>query len=323
MNTVLHFAALFLVVLAGVRPVIAASPILMPAMASVATTPTPPATVIVAVDVLNLRAGPGTNHPILGRLTRDTRLEVTGHSQDGAWLAVQAGARWGWVAARYVWPVPPPGAAVQAVTATPMPTSTPAPLRQGSIVLGPDTVWPVKADHVVGWGYEFVDASEGYDWLLHRDVYGQVAYAFWGARLYDRHPHGIRLTLIDPVWEEGCPSPVAPVPLVAGSRCLLEGFGDGAGAMVYAGCAVASDHLYDPQLCYVAIAADGPHVSDAVIAATITAQNMLVAGYPGRTPDFSRPQFTPLLGEAYREGDQWRWRLPYLEVVRAPQSNTQ
>ncbi len=161
-----------------------------------------------------------------------------------------------------------------------------------------------------------VPASQAYDWVLNRDVYGQVAHTFWGPALYDRHPHGIRLTLMDPTWEDGCPSPVAPVPLVAGSRCLLEGFGDGEGAMVYAGCAVDTDHLYDPQECFLAIAADGPHVSDAVVAATITAQNMLVAGYAARTPDFSRPPFTPLLGEAYREGDQWRWRQRYLEVVK-------
>ncbi len=318
MNTVLHFAALFLVVIAGVRPVIAAGPTLTPVMASIATTPTLPATVIVAVDVLNLRAGPGTNYPILARLSRNTQLDVRDRSDDGAWLAVQTGFRSGWLAARYVRSVPPPGAAVQVVTATPMPTATPAPSRQDTVVLGPDSSWPVQASHVLGWGYEFVDASEGYDWVLNRDVYGQVAHAFWGPALYDRHPHGIRLTLIDPVWEEGCPSPVAPVPLAAGSRCLLEGFGDGAGAMIYAGCAVATDHLYDPQECFIAVAADGPHASDAVVAATITAQNMMVAGYLARTPDFSRPPFTPLLGEAYREGDQWRWREPYMEVVRTP-----
>ncbi len=57
-------------------------------------------------------------------------------------------------------------------------------------------------------------------------------------------------------------------------------------------------------------------MSDAVVAAPITAQNMLVAGYAARTPDFSQPPFTPLLGEAYREGDQWRWRQRYLEVVQ-------
>jgi len=35
---------------------------------------------------------------------------------------------------------------------------------------------------------------------------------------------------------------------------------------------------------------------------------------PGRTPDFGRPPFTPLLGEAFREGDQWQWREAYLQV---------
>ena len=53
--------------------------------------------------------------------------------------------------------------------------------------------------------------------------------------------------------------------------------------MVYAGCAVASDHVFDLQVCFLSIAADGPHVSDAVLAATITAQNMLIAGYSGCT----------------------------------------
>ncbi len=316
MKTLLYFAFSFLVLIAGAHTVAASGP--TPSATAVTATPTPLATMLVAVDVLNLRAGPGTNHPILTRLTRNIRLEVTGRGPDGAWLAVQVGARSGWVAARYVRPVSPVDASSQAATTTPTPTAapTPAPKRLDTVVLGPDTTWPVRANHVIGWGYEFVDASQGYDWVLHRDVYGQVAHTFWGARLYDRHPHGIRLTLIDPIWEDGCPSPVAPIPLVAGSRCLLEGFGDGEGAMVYAGCAVDTDHLYSPQECFITITADGPHVTDAVVAATITAQNMLVAGYAARTPDFSRPPFTPLLGEAYREGDQWRWRESYLEVVR-------
>jgi hypothetical protein len=183
-------------------------------------------------------------------------------------------------------------------------------------MLGPDTALPVRASHILGWGYEFVDASQGYDLVLHRDIYGQVAHTFWGPALYERHPHGIRFTLIDPAWEDGCPSPVAPVPLVAGSRCLIEGFGDGAGAMVYAGCAVPTDHFYDPQQCFLTVTADGEHLSDIVVAATITTQNLLLAGYWARTPDFSQYPFTPLLGEAYREGDQWRWRKPYLEVVK-------
>ncbi len=316
MKTLLYIAFSFLVLSAGAHPAIAAGQTPMSALVSAVATPTP-ATVLVSVDVLNLRAGPGIEHPILTSLTRNTRLEVTDRSQDGAWLAIQTGSRSGWVAARYVKPLSAISVPAQVATTAhvPIPTPTPAPQRLDTVVLGTDTTWPVRATHVIGWGYEFVDASQGYDWVLHRDVYGQVAHAFWGARLYDRHPHGIRLTLIDPVWEDGCPSPVAPVPLVAGSRCLLEGFGDGEEAMMYAGCAVDTDHMYDPQECFVTITADGPHVTDAVVAATITAQNMLVDGYAARTPDFSRPPFTPLLGEAYREGDQWRWRQPYLRIA--------
>ncbi len=318
MKILLYFAISFQVLIAGAMPVIAAGQVPTTGAATAALTPTP-ATVLVAVDVLNLRSGPGTNHPILARLTRNSRLDVTSRSQDGTWLAVRTGSRSGWVAARCVRPIAGSSISAQAVTATATPTATPTPAQErlNTVVLGPDTSWPVRANHILGWGYEFIDASQSYDWVLNRDVYGQVAHAFWGQAIYDRHPHGIRLTLIDPVWEDNCPSPVAPVPLVAGSRCLLEGFGDGEGAMVYAGCAVASDHFYSPQECFITITASGPHVSDAVVAATITAQNMLVAGYAARTPDFSRPPFTPLLGEAYREGDQWRWRQPYLEVVRA------
>ncbi len=88
--------------------------------------------------------------------------------------------------------------------------------------------------------------------------------------------------------------------------------------MIYAGCAVDTDHQYDPQECFITITAEGEHLSDIVVAATITAQNLLVTGYWARTPDFSQYPFTPLLGEAYREGDQWRWREPYLEVVKEP-----
>ncbi len=233
---------------------------------------------------------------------------------------MQAGSRSGWVAARYVRPATQSGSLPSVATATPTPTPaptpTPVPAQADIVMLGPDTALPVRASHILGWGYEFVDASQGYDLVLHRDIYGQVAHTFWGPALYERHPHGIRFTLIDPAWEDGCPSPVAPVPLVAGSRCLIEGFGDGAGAMVYAGCAVPTDHFYDPQQCFLTVTADGEHLSDIVVAATITTQNLLLAGYWARTPDFSQYPFTPLLGEAYREGDQWRWRKPYLEVVK-------
>ena len=41
----------------------------------------------------------------------------------------------------------------------------------------------------------------------------------------------------------------------------------------------------------------GEHLTDIVVAATITAQNANLAGYFARTPDFSQPPFH-LLGQA-------------------------
>ncbi|MCO6451198.1 MAG: hypothetical protein J5I90_10475 [Caldilineales bacterium] len=207
---------------------------------------------------------------------------------------------------------------MQSPTATPpAPTATPQapPALPAHIVLGPDTAWPVRATRISGWGYELVDASAAWDWELQRDVYGQVITAFWGDQLFNQHPHGIRLTLIDPVWDARCPSPVAPLALVADSPCLTEGFGDGTGASMYVGCTLAEHHYHDPQECFLAIAAGGEHLTDIVVAATITAQNSLMNGYWARTPDFSASPFTPLLGQAYREGDQWRWHEPFLRVM--------
>ncbi len=153
--------------------------------------------------------------------------------------------------------------------------------------------------------------------MLQRDVYGVVAHEFWGEQLYGAHPQGIRITLIDPVWEGNSPIPLAPLPLFAGNQGLFEGFGDGAGSMIFVGCAIPYHHFFDPQECFISITASGEYLNDIIVAATITAQNMNHAGYDARTPDFSQAPFH-LLGQAYREGDQWRWREPYLEIVPVP-----
>ena len=191
-----------------------------------------------------------------------------------------------------------------------MPTAFP-----DTVILSPGTIWPVRAHHLIGWGYEFVDESQHYDWILKRDVFGNVSHALLGEHLYGPHPHGMRITLIDPVWDESCPSSVAPLPLINGAHCLSVGFGDGAGALIYVGCALPGQQYHDPQECLIAIAADGPYLTDIVVGASITAENMIVAGYVGRWPDMSQGPFQQL-GEAYREGDQWRWREPFLAVVK-------
>jgi hypothetical protein len=88
------------------------------------------------------------------------------------------------------------------------------------------------------------------------------------------------------------------------------------------GCAYdSSDALgvqTDPEECFVTIAAPGPYLTDLLVSATITTFNWLVVGnYYAMTPDFSQAPFTPHLGRAQKEGDQWRWEDPFLEVTRA------
>ena len=62
----------------------------------------------------------------------------------------------------------------------------------------------------------------------------------------------------------------------------------------------------------------GEHLTDLLVSATITAYNFWTVDTPwGATPEFDKSPFTPLLGQAYREGDQWRWRDLYLQIARS------
>jgi len=56
---------------------------------------------VVTADSANLRAGPGTGYPIIGKVTRGERVAITGRSPDGEWVAVQMvreDAAEGWLA---------------------------------------------------------------------------------------------------------------------------------------------------------------------------------------------------------------------------------
>jgi formylglycine-generating enzyme required for sulfatase activity len=44
---------------------------------------------VVTADSANLRAGPGTGYPIIGKVTRGERVAITGRSPDGEWVAVR------------------------------------------------------------------------------------------------------------------------------------------------------------------------------------------------------------------------------------------
>jgi hypothetical protein len=100
--------------------------------------PTPFA--IVRADVLNVRAGPSTNYPVVGRLAAGETTDIVGQSVDGAWWQICcAGEKSGWVSSALVEaqgrlgdvplvtdvPPPPP-------TPTPRPP-TPTPVPQPSV----------------------------------------------------------------------------------------------------------------------------------------------------------------------------------------------
>ncbi|MCS7057200.1 MAG: SH3 domain-containing protein [Thermoflexales bacterium] len=74
------------------------------AAAVVAPTPTAAATpgITVANDFVNLRAGPGTNYALLGRLNRGQTARVTGKSSDGQWWQINVEGKTVWVFGQFV-----------------------------------------------------------------------------------------------------------------------------------------------------------------------------------------------------------------------------
>lgn len=70
---------------------------------SASETPPPVARGRVNVQGLNLRAGPGANHVVLGLLSEGTELEIEGRSENLQWLQVRvSGGTQGWVYREYV-----------------------------------------------------------------------------------------------------------------------------------------------------------------------------------------------------------------------------
>lgn len=60
-------------------------------------------TEVAADDHLNVRAGPGVDFPVIGRLERDALgIEVTARSENGRWARVNAGEGAGWAALRHL-----------------------------------------------------------------------------------------------------------------------------------------------------------------------------------------------------------------------------
>jgi hypothetical protein len=277
----------------------------------------------------NLRSGPSTAYPVIGGARAGETLLVTGQAL-GWWRTDQ-----GWVYGGLVMPntaaqsvpevkdipLPPP-------TSTPQPAATPTPRPQADlVVLGPGTIYPIRAKVVRGWGYEFTDLSEQYDIVLYRDVFGYVQeqIAQDDARRYHKTPTPIdviRITLIDaqPHPDPACsgwgwaPERDTFVDALGMNRrpCRVEHSlypeGDGAGAVLLRGWGYTAAHT-------VAVGAAGPTLADW---STTYFGEFLHSRYqlPNERPDFTQPVYAPL-GQAHQEHGRWVWDDPFVQIVPA------
>jgi hypothetical protein len=283
-----------------------------------AATPTVSApTLVVQAAIANVRGGPGTSYPVIGQAKKGQKLAVTGVDAAAKWWQIDFGGRPGWISAGLV-EAGPGAAAVKLVTSTPpaagtsgkpatltpIPTGPVLPPYQGSVVLGADTKYPVRAGSVKGWGYELVDESKDYDLVLNRDIFGVVMNQLW-PDLLKQHPGGMRISFRDG-------DPLAR---------YYGGFGDGESAYVVpGGCetthtdnngTVWRNEVVD---CSVILVSPGPGLTDIAIAATVLDYGKKLSS--DYSPAFDQNPLTQL-GKAVRdvETGQWRWQDPFLQVV--------
>lgn len=106
-------------------------------------TPVPALEVVVVAELVNVRAAPGLEQPVIGGVPQGTVLRPEGRTADGQWLLVCcAFGQWGWVAnqaelvslnfdwamlpvVQFPTPLPPQPTAIPWPTATPWPTARP------------------------------------------------------------------------------------------------------------------------------------------------------------------------------------------------------
>lgn len=103
------------------------------ATSTATATPAPPATpeAVVSANVLNLRAGPGTNYPVVGQVLAQQRFAISGRNQAADWLRVCCPAgedAESWISAEYAESsAPVTDLPVAPAPPTPVPSPTPVP----------------------------------------------------------------------------------------------------------------------------------------------------------------------------------------------------
>jgi len=301
-------------------------------------TPTPSPQVRAVGKNVNVRRGPGTVFPVFGVLQDGETAPVIARGPD-KWLQVDLNGKTGWVYAKVVEtsgpvetlavaeniPTPPPTPAPAPIaTSAPAPAGPQLPPKQDVVHLSEDTHFPVRANRFIGWGYEIVDASEKWDIVMDRDVFGYVLHEFYGDALYQQHSEGMKVTFLDCVpavldnlGNVPCFAEEAPVPLFNGSKRLSVFFSDG-DSNVGMGCAVPGTNYYNPQECFVSLGpVDDGHLTDLAVTSAILGDKSRMGYTVYNTPDMATTPFTPHLGIAHKDEatQQWRWQDPFIKIV--------
>ncbi|MCX7669234.1 MAG: SH3 domain-containing protein, partial [Anaerolineae bacterium] len=115
-----------------------------------------PPRVKVTSDQLNIRSGPGTAYPVVGRLQRDDEAKVIGKSEDGKWWQIEVKEGKGWVSGEFVAPSGPV-AGLPVVKAPPPPTAPPA-VAAAAAAAG--SAPPPSGGGYFGYGIQFDPAGD-------------------------------------------------------------------------------------------------------------------------------------------------------------------
>jgi hypothetical protein len=153
-----------------------------------------------AVDLLNIRSGPGELYPVRQTLPAGVQVALLGRNDESDWVYISAGQVEGWVAGwlltivgdpeglaiRSALPAPTPTAMTTAapITSPAAPTAEDRPLLASAIAAEP-TATPVEPSPTQVAAGELLDSPcllPGYSWLIHpieKTVYNQVTF-HWG-----------------------------------------------------------------------------------------------------------------------------------------------
>lgn len=151
-----------------------------PAQAAPSVQRTPPAQVTVAVDAANLRGGPGTDHPIVGRAAAGDTLAVAACNADCTWVQLPDGS---WIAAFLVQPAPflSTGQEIAIAAEPTAPTDSPIAAGNANLRDGPGTEYPIIGGVAAGDPLTVAACNPGCTWLQLADGVWIAAFLVAGA----------------------------------------------------------------------------------------------------------------------------------------------